>query len=149
MTLRFTRVTFRDDAMDDLRRLAERSRVILVEVFRLLKALDAGALVAVPLHDHVRTGDLVDCGKTVVAVDGEPEHRIVVRDLGEDAFEVGAVSDAFENVVERRVLVAREPRFSDHLPLPLADRIDDLRVLECRAVGQDPTGWLRRRTEVG
>lgn len=91
MTLRFARVTFRDDAMEDLRRLAERSRATLLEVFRLLKALDAGALASVPLHDYVKTGDLTDCGKIVVAIEGEPQHRIVVRDLGEGGFEVSEV----------------------------------------------------------
>jgi len=91
VTLRFTRVTFRDDAMEDLRRLAERSQVTLLAVFRLLKALDAGALVPVPLHDYAKTGDLTDCGKIVVEVEDEPEHRIVVRDLGQGAFEVSEV----------------------------------------------------------
>jgi hypothetical protein len=87
----FTRVTFRDDAMEDLRRLAERSQATLLEVFRLLKALDAGTLAPAPLHDYAKTGDLTDCGKIVVAVEGEPEHRIVVRELGEEGFEVSEV----------------------------------------------------------
>jgi len=91
VNLRFTRVSFRDDAMQDLRRLAESSQPVLLEVFRLLKALDAGALVPVSLHDHAKTGDLTDCGKIVVAVEGEPEHRIVVRDLGDAAFEVSEI----------------------------------------------------------
>jgi hypothetical protein len=91
VSLRFTRVRFRDDAMADLGRLAERSQPVLVEVFRLLKALDAGTLVPVMLHDHAKTGDLTDCGKIVVAVEGEPEHRIVVRDLGDATFEVSEV----------------------------------------------------------
>jgi hypothetical protein len=91
VTLRFTRVTFRDDAMEDLRRLAERSRTTLLEVFRLLRALDAGELSPVPMHDYAKTGDLTDCGKIVVAAEGEPEHRIVVRDVGEGAFEVSEV----------------------------------------------------------
>jgi hypothetical protein len=87
----FTRVTFRDDAMADLRRLAGRSQAVLLEVFRLLKELDAGELAPVPLHDYAKTGDLTDCGKIVVAVEGEPEHRIVVRELGEEGFEVSEV----------------------------------------------------------
>ena len=91
MSLRFTRVTFRDDAMEDLRSLAERSQFTLLAVFRLLKALDAGTLVPVPLHDFSKTGDLTDCGKIVVVVEGEPECRIVVRDLGQGAFEVSEV----------------------------------------------------------
>ena len=36
----------------------------------------------VPLHDYAKTGGLRDCSKIVVAVEGQPEHRIVVRDLG-------------------------------------------------------------------
>jgi hypothetical protein len=91
VTLRFERVTFLDEAMGDLRSLAERSPVMLVEVFRLLKALDAGALSPVPLHDYAKTGDLTDCGKIVVELAGEPEHRIVVRDLGGGDFEVSEV----------------------------------------------------------
>ena len=91
MSLRFTRVSFRDDAMQGLRRLAERSQPVLLEVFRLLETLDAGALVPVSLHDYAKTGDLTDRGKIVVAVEGEPEHRIVVRDLGDAAFEVSEV----------------------------------------------------------
>ena len=88
---RFTRVTFRDEAMEDLRRLAERSQAVLIEVFRLLKALDAGSLVPAPLHDYAKTGDLTDCGKIVVTVEGEDEHRIVVREVGEAGFEVSEV----------------------------------------------------------
>ncbi len=91
MTLRFERVTFLDAAMGDLRSLAERSQVVLVEVFRLLKALDAGVLSPVALHDYGKTGDLSDCGKIIVAVDDEPEYRIVVRDLGAGNFEVSEV----------------------------------------------------------
>jgi hypothetical protein len=77
--------------MQDLRRLAERSQPVLVEVFRLLEALDDGTVVPVSLHDYTKTGNLTDCGKIVVAVQGEPEHRIVVRDLGDGAFEVSEV----------------------------------------------------------
>jgi hypothetical protein len=106
VTLRFTRVTFRDDAMEDLRRLAERSPTTLLEVFRLLKALDAGALSPVPLHDYARTGDLTDCGKIVVAVEGEPEHRIVVRDLGEGAFEVSEVIAVEDRAADLPYLLA-------------------------------------------
>lgn len=91
MTLRFERVTFHGEAMDDLRRLAERSRAILVETFRLLKALDSGEILPVPLRDFAKTGDLADCGKLVVELEGEPEHRIVVRDVGGGSFEVSEV----------------------------------------------------------
>jgi len=79
---RFERVLFRDEAMQDLRALAQRSRPVLIETFRLLKQLDVGRLTPEPLHDYAKTGDLTDCGKIVVAVEGQAEHRIVVRDLG-------------------------------------------------------------------
>ena len=91
MTLRFERVTFLDEAMEDLRSVAERSHVVLVEVFRLLTALDAGELSPLPLHDYATTGDLTDCGRIVVALAGEPEHRIVVRHLGGGDVEVSEV----------------------------------------------------------
>jgi hypothetical protein len=106
VTLRFTRVTFRDDAVEDLRRLAERSRTTLLEVFRLLKALDAGSLSPVPLHDYAKTGDLTDCGKIVVAVEGEPEHRIVVRDRGKGAFEVSEVIAVEDRTADLPYLLA-------------------------------------------
>lgn len=89
MSIRFTQ--FRDEAMDGLRTLAERSPTMLIEVFRLLKALDAGRVAPVPLHDYAKTGDLSDCGKIVAAVEDEPEHRIVVRDLGGSGFEISEV----------------------------------------------------------
>ena len=79
---RFERVLFRDEAMQDLRALAQRSRPVLIETFRLLKQLDAGRLTPEPLHDYAKTGDLTDCGKIVVAVEDQAERRIVVRDLG-------------------------------------------------------------------
>lgn len=115
MTPRFERITFLDEAMDDLRSLAERSEPLLVEVFRLLKALDAEEIHPVPLHDFTKTGDLTGCGKIVVALEGEPEHRIVVRDLRER----GVVVSEVVTVEER----------SGDLPYLLAglrlDRIED------------------------
>ncbi len=86
--------------MQDLRALAERSRPLTLEVFRLLKQLDAGELTPAPLHDYAKTGDLSDCGKIVVVVEGEPEHRIVVRDLGGHFLvsEVIAVDDRSEDL---------------------------------------------------
>lgn len=44
-----------------------------------LKHLDAGTLAPQPLRDFAKTGDLSDCGKIVIAVPNQPEHRIVVR----------------------------------------------------------------------
>jgi hypothetical protein len=68
---------------------------MLVEVFRLLVLLDRGSIGATPLQDFAKTGDLRDCGKLVVAVEGEPEHRIVVREAGGhfEVVEVVAVED--------------------------------------------------------
>jgi hypothetical protein len=97
---RFERVVFREEAMQDLRALAERSRPLTLEVFRLLKQLDAGELAPTVLHNYAKTGDLSDCGKIVVSVEGEPEHRVVVRDLGGHFLvsEVIAVDDRSEDL---------------------------------------------------
>ncbi|MEY4010276.1 MAG: hypothetical protein RLZZ93_968, partial [Actinomycetota bacterium] len=40
------------------------------------------------LRSFGKTGDLSDCGKIPVLVDGAPEHRIVVREMGDGDFEV-------------------------------------------------------------
>ena len=89
------RVRFLAAAADDMRALAQRSRPVLEEVFRLLVLLDRGSVSATPLQDFAKTGDLRDCGKLVVAVEGEPEHRIVVREVGGrfEVVEVVAVED--------------------------------------------------------
>ena len=84
----YANVTFLDEAVEDLRRIARRSPEVVREVFRLLKQLDAGELLPRRLQDYAKTGDLTDCGKIVVEVEGEPEHRIVVRDVGRENFEV-------------------------------------------------------------
>ena len=78
----FERVTFLDEAIEDLKSVAARSQAVLTEVFRLLKNLDAGTLTPQPLHDFAKTGDLSDCGKIVVALPDEPEYRIVVKGEG-------------------------------------------------------------------
>lgn len=132
MTLRFERVTFLDEAMDDLRSIAERSQAVLVEVFRLLKALDAGELSPLPLHDYAKTGDLTDRGKTVVALTGEPEHRIVVRDLGGGDFEVSEVIAVEDRTGDLPYLLAglRLGRLED--PIRRSDaqrRVDRIRRL--------------------
>jgi hypothetical protein len=96
----FERVQFLDEAAADVRALARRSRNVLVEVFRLLKLLDRGELSPIPLHDFGKTGDLSDCGKIVVAVEGEPEYRIVVRESGDviDVVDVVAVEDRMQDL---------------------------------------------------
>ena len=47
-----------------------------------------GKTISKLLKPEKKTGDLTDCGKIVVEVEGEPEHRIVVRDVGRGNFEV-------------------------------------------------------------
>ncbi|MEY3734736.1 MAG: hypothetical protein RL347_2095 [Actinomycetota bacterium] len=64
-----------------MRALVARSRPVAAEAFRLLALLDAGMVRPVPLRDFGKTGDLSDCGKIVIALEGYPEHRIVVRDV--------------------------------------------------------------------
>lgn len=96
----FDRVTFLDDAVDDLKLVAARSSAVLREVFRLLKRLDAGTLEPRPLHDFAKTGELSDCGKIVVSVPNHPEHRIVVkgRDGAFTVAEVVAVEDRTDDL---------------------------------------------------
>jgi hypothetical protein len=97
-----------------MRALATRSRALVTEALRMLVLLQRGAIAATPLRDFTKTGDLRDCGKIVVAVDGEPEHRIVVLQ-----------SDGVIEVIE---VVAVEDRTGD-LPYLLAGlrlgRLDD------------------------
>ncbi len=86
--------------MDDLALVAARSRVVLVEVFRLLKRLDAGELKPQPLRDFAKSGDLTDCGKIVVALPNEAEYRIVVKahDSTFTVCEVIAVEDRTQDL---------------------------------------------------
>jgi len=86
----YQNVVLTADALADLRQIEKRSLDVLAQVFRLLKQLDNGTLQPTRLQSFAKTGDLTDCGKIVVLVDGEPEHRIVVRDLG-GSFQVSEV----------------------------------------------------------
>lgn len=97
---RFERVQFLTEAVDDLRSVSVRSRRVAIEVLRLLKLLDDGRLQPQPLRDFSKTGDLTDCGKIVVALDDEPEYRIVVRSVGEryEVWEVVAVEDRSDDL---------------------------------------------------
>jgi len=106
VTPRFARVVCCQEAVDDLRGLVQRAPATLTEVFRLLRSLEAGGRSPVPLHDHAKTGDLVDCAKVVVGVEGEPEHRIVVRDRGGGAFEVCEVSAVEDRIGDLPYLLA-------------------------------------------
>lgn len=96
----FERVTFLDEAIEDIKLIAARSQDVVTEVFRLLKQVDASTLTPRPLHDFSKTGDLTDCGKIIVTLPGEPEYRIVVK--GEDGTftvaEVVAVEDRTQDL---------------------------------------------------
>lgn len=95
----YERIQFLDEAIDDLRTVASRSPAVLREMFRQLEKLDAGSMQPQPLNDFAKTGDLTDCGK-IVALPGEPEHRIVVRlvDGTFHVFEVVAVEDRTQDL---------------------------------------------------
>lgn len=97
---RYQRVQFLDEARDDLRSVARRSPAVLREVFRLLKLLDDRTLRPQALQNFGKTGDLSDCGKIVVALEDEPEHRIVVRNVdgGFRVSEVVAVEDRIQDL---------------------------------------------------
>jgi len=102
----YTNVSFLDEAVEDLRRIARHSPDVVREVLRLLKQLDAGTITPVRLHDYGKTGDLADCGKIVVIVEGRAEHRIVVRDLGKGDFEVCEVITVAERTQDLAYLLA-------------------------------------------
>lgn len=96
----YDKVQFLDEAVEDARRLAQKSRPVLQEVFRLLKLLDQGELRPEPLRDFTKTGDLSDCGKIVVALAGEPEYRVVVREVSGmyEVVEVIAIEDRSQDL---------------------------------------------------
>jgi hypothetical protein len=96
----YANVTFLDEAVEDLRRIAKRSPEVVKEVLRLLKQLDAGELVPRRLQDYAKTGDLTDCGKIIVALPGQPEYRVVVRGEGGtfEICQVIAVEDRMQDL---------------------------------------------------
>lgn len=135
----FTNVTFLDEAVDDLRRIAQRWPELVVEVLRLLKQLDAGTLMPRQLNDYAKTGDLSDCGKIVVALDDVPEHRIVVRDIGRGTFEVCEVITVEQRAEDLAYILAglRLGRVTD--PVRRSDigrRVDRIQ----RALGRNDAG---------
>ena len=75
----YRNVSFLRAAADDLRSLGVRRPDVAKEVFALLKRLDQGRLAPQRLSHFGKTGDLSDCGKIPVIVEGHPEHRIIVR----------------------------------------------------------------------
>lgn len=58
-------VQFLDEAVEDMRLLAERSRPVLLEVLRCLTRLDAGEESPQELRDYAKIGDVRDGGKIV------------------------------------------------------------------------------------
>ena len=89
MTVGHTRrVVFTEWARDDLRSVMERFPVVAIKVVATLRQLEFGNVQVQQLRNFGKTGDLTDCGKIPVIVDGFPEHRIVVRDTGSGGFEV-------------------------------------------------------------
>ena len=75
----YRNVSFLRAAADDIRSLNSRRPDVVREVFVLLKQLSEGRLQPQRLRSFGKTGDLSDCGKIHVVVEGHPEHRIVVR----------------------------------------------------------------------
>ena len=82
------RVLVTEWARDDLRAIQLRHPDVVVKVLSLLQQLESGRLQVRRLRSFGKTGDLSDCGKIPVLVDGAPEHRIVVREMGDGDFEV-------------------------------------------------------------
>lgn len=85
---RAVRVLVTEWARDDLRAIQLRHPDVVVKVLSLLQQLESGRLQVRRLRSFGKTGDLSDCGKIPVLVDGAPEHRIVVREMGDGDFEV-------------------------------------------------------------
>lgn len=109
------RVVVTSAALEDLRSIARRHPPVLAETVRLLRGLERGLVAVQPLRNFGKTGDLSDCGKIRVIVDGMPEHRIVVHDLGDGGFEildVVAVEERADDVVYLLAAV-RLSRLSD------------------------------------
>lgn len=72
---RYQNVQLLDEAVEDIRIIAERSPAVLRAISVRLKALDNGTLQPQPLSDFLKAGQLSNCGKIVIALAGEPEYR--------------------------------------------------------------------------
>lgn len=79
---------FLTEAVNDLSVLNTTRPAVAREVVSILVRLERGDITPTRLRSFATTGDLSDCGKLTVLVDNHPEHRIVVRDLGSDRFEI-------------------------------------------------------------
>lgn len=111
------RIVFTSAAADDIRELHSRSPAVAVRVLELLKGLGLGAIRPTRLRHFGKTGDLSDCGKIPVIVEGAPEHRIVVRDTGDGQFIVVDVVAVEERAGDLAYLLTalRLDRLSDPL----------------------------------
>lgn len=87
------RVRLFDAAKEHVRALADASPPLFIEVMRLLKEWDQGRLNPRLLDDVVKSSRLTDCGTIVVDVEGDAEHRIVVREVGGDLDVVDVIAD--------------------------------------------------------
>ena len=95
-------ITFLPEALADLRDLEDRFPTIAAEVLSQLKRVRQGTLRPTRLRDFSKTGNLSDCAKVNVLVDGAPEHRIVLRDVGDGRFvvvEVVAIDERADDLV--------------------------------------------------
>jgi len=81
-------VTFLTEAVNDLMLLNTARPAVARAVVSVLVRLERGVITPTRLRSFTKTGDLSDCGKLTVLVEDHPEHRIVVRDVGNGHFEV-------------------------------------------------------------
>ena len=110
-----TSISFLDDAVNDLVRLHAARPHAARGVVSVLLRLERGEVSPQRLRSFTKTGDLSDCGKLTVIVEGEPELRVVVRDLGKDKFEIVEVVTIAERADDIAYLVSalRLGRISD------------------------------------
>ena len=133
-----SRVTFLDEAVHDLVELHSTRPLAARAVVSVLLKLEKGDVRPQRLRFFSKTGDLSDCGKLTVLVDDEPELRVVVRDVGDDGFEVVEVVAIAERADDLAYLVTalRLERITD--PVRKSDTTRRLaRILAARRATQD------------
>ena len=111
-------------------------------MLRLLSGFEAGAVRPRRLRDFSKTGDLSDCGKIPVVVAEHPEHRIVVREVEANHFEVVEVLVIEERSDDLAYLLAglRLGRIQDPVRgSDLQRRIARIIALRARDGSQPPT----------
>ena len=119
----FDRVTFTDDAVEDLKELRRQDQRLVVEALRIAKRIDDGTICTKQLDRYTKTGDLTDCSRAYfgATADGD-SHRIVLRDVGGEDPAAGAEASRIE-VVE---VVAVAERANDVAYLLTALRLGRL-----------------------